>query len=118
MSIYSGGRTFFRHLANNHPALRTVLNKCHPKSQSGREIEIYCPFLPDIKGDTVIDYLMTHNQKQNAVLINEFLDHLALYEFDHHSRAIAKNWPTFIEYEMSNLPAYLESRIMTTQETE
>ena len=105
-------------IVNNHAALRIILNKCHPKAQSGREIQLYCPFLPDINGNTLIDSLITHNQKQNAVFINELLDHWSLYEFDHHSRTIAKYWPVFVEFELSNLPAYLETRIMSTQETE
>ena len=79
---------------------------------------MYVPFIPDVKGETIIDNLLDYNKKQGSVISNEIIKHLKEYEFDHHSRALAKYLPTFIEYELPNLPDYLESRLMSTLESE
>ena len=50
-------------LKNNTKALTSFLTRAHPKIQSSREIAIYVPFLPDVNGATIIDYLISFNQK-------------------------------------------------------
>lgn len=83
----------------------------HPDPEDRKKISIHVPFLPDIEGQSPIHL---NSKTEEFRYINMYLEFLAGYPIDHHSRAISEEYHTMVEHNLPNFIPYLVSRAQQT----
>jgi hypothetical protein len=68
-----------------------------------------------MEGNTMLHLLLKRQDYKSA---NDLLLYLTQFKLDHHSRHISELFPQLVKHELPNVSKYLESRVMTTNQTQ
>jgi hypothetical protein len=97
-------------LTSNKSELQALYDVCHPD----KELKIHVPYLPNFKGETVIQKCLDNLDYKS---IDKIVECLSLYPIGHHSKAIKHHIPMFIKEQLpSFLSVYLDSRFQQTEQ--
>ena len=93
--------------------LEKLMKVAHSDPEDKKKISIHVPFIPNLDGDSPIHL---NSKGEEYRYINMYLEYLAGYPIDHHSRAINGELHTMITHELPNLIPYLKSRVYQTEQ--
>ena len=96
------------HLADKSEVIESIFEICHPNAEDRTEIKYEVPFLINFEGKSVMDML---KKQKDFKGMDMMLQYLQAYGVDHHSRAIQKSIPLFVEHQLPTFGTYLDSRL-------
>lgn len=109
--------TVFHRLYKQGNLLSNVFLVCHPNKEKKpiAPISLHMPFLANFAGNSPMDMLCDDNVNDFRTA-NLYLQNLAAYGIDHHSRLLVRQLPLLVEKELPNITTYINSRLQQTKD--
>ena len=112
-NILPNGNTVLHLLHSKGDVLEKLMKVAHPDAEDRKKADIHVPFIPNLEGNSPIHL---NSKAEEFRYINMYLEFLAGYPIDHHSRAINGELHTMIIHDLPNFIPYLQSRVYQTEQ--